>query len=82
MMTQRELRKTIVDILDSPLAEEADYIIVETVITRRYPTKHGCPSNAASYGIILESGRKEAYGQPTFPSSKASYSGTLGRQRA
>ena len=86
MMAQRggipQLRETIKNILDWPLAEGTDYILAETSITRRYPTKHGRQSNTATYGITLELGGKEAYGQLTYPSFGVSYSGTLGRRRA
>jgi len=86
MMAQRggipHLRKNIEDILDWPLAEGTDSILAETAITRRYPTEHGRHGNAATYGLTLELGRQEAYGQLTFPSFGVSYSGTLGRQRA
>jgi hypothetical protein len=72
------LRETIEDILDWPLAEGTDFILAETAITRRYLTEHGQHGNAATYGLTLELGRREAYGQLTLPSFGASYSGTLG----
>ena len=86
MMAQRggipHLRETIEDIMDWPLAEGTDFILAETAITLRYPTEHGRHGNAATYGLTLELGKREAYGQLTLPSFGASYSGTLGRQRA
>ena len=80
MMTQRggipHLRETLENILDWPLSEGTDFILAEAAITRRYPTEHGHHSNAATYGIALELGEKEAFGQLLYPSFGASYSGS------
>ena len=86
MMTQRggipHLRETIENILDWPLSEGTDYILAEAAITRRFPTQHGHHSNAPTYGIVLELGKREVYGQLSYPSFGASYSSDIGRQRA
>ena len=84
MMTQRggipHLRETIENILDWPLVEGTDYILAEAAITRRYPTEHGRHSSAATYDIALELGKREAFGQLSYPPFGASYFSTLGRQ--
>ena len=86
MMTQRggipHLRETLENILDWPLSEGTDFILAEAAITRRFPTQHGHHSSAPTYGIVLELGKREAYGQLSYPSFGASYSSDIGRQRA
>ena len=84
MMTQRggipHLRETIENILDWPLLEGTDFILAEAAITRQYLMEHGRHSSAATYGIALELGKRESFGQLSYPSFGASCSGTLGRQ--
>ena len=85
MMIQRggipHLRETIENILDWPILKGTVFILAEAAITRQYPTEHGRHSSAATYGIALELGKRESFGQLSYPSFGASYSGTLGRQQ-
>ena len=79
MMTQRggisHLRETLENILDWPLSEGTDFILAEAAITRQYPTQHGHHSTAPTYGIALELGKREAYGQLLYLSFGASTDG-------
>jgi hypothetical protein len=51
------LRAILEDIMDWPLKDTTDYILLETIALQQYQTEHG-RGNHATYGIILELGKK------------------------
>jgi hypothetical protein len=76
------IRAILEDILDWPLKDTTDYILVKTVALQRYHTEHG-RGNHATYGLILELGKKlSPEGYELVPRIGTIYESLCTRQRA